>query len=244
MNRSWIGLAFVALVAALIGFKFFFGANPHGQALESRQIATRGLAEALVARHPGKHAIILSNPFVQRPETDRRIVAMEDAGIRGLRSALEKKLIIDAVVYPELRPEAQENPRAVPIGQTTTPLSYLVATDALDRAAAEHPAAEILISLIGLPIELDKCDVWKKEGPPSFALLLPDLRMVGGAPEVAAAFKSGKLTAIVLARPNVANEDEKAGADFKAEFERRYILVTADNVDEVLRQSPQILQSP
>jgi hypothetical protein len=156
---------------------------------------------------------------------------------------LEGKLTIDDVVYPELRPEARENPRAVAIGMTTTPLSYLVATDAFDRVALEHPDAEILISLIGLPIELDKCDVWKKEGPPSFALLLPDLRMLGDAAAVAAAVKSGKLTAIVLARPN-AGAAEKVGSDFKAEFERRYVLVTADNVDELVRQSPELLQNP
>jgi hypothetical protein len=244
MNRSWIGLAFVALVAAVVGIQFFFGANPYGGALETREIATRGLAQALVARHPGKRVIILSNPFIKRPETDRRIVAMEEAGVRGLRSGLEGKLTIDDVVYPELRPEARENPRAVAIDtETTTPLSYLVATDAFDRAALEHPDAEILISLIGLPIELDKCEVWKKEGPPSFALLLPDLRMLGSAAAVAAAVKSGKLTAIVLARPN-AGADEKAGPDFKAEFERRYVLVTSDNVDELVRQSPELLQSP
>lgn len=241
MNRSWIGLAVVALVAGVVGYKYFLGGDPQRDALGSRQVATRGLAEALAARLPGKHAVILSNPFVQRPETDRRIVAMEEAGIRGLRSVLEGKLTIDAVVYPELRPEARENPRAVPIdAETTTPLSYLVATDAFDRAASEHSEAEILISLIGLPVELDKCEVWKKPGAPSFALLLPDLRMVGGAAAVVSAFKSGKLAAIVLARPNVGSEGQKMGA----EFERSYLLVTADNVEEVAKQSPEMLQSP
>jgi hypothetical protein len=242
MNRSWVVLALAALVAAFVAVKFYFGPNPYHEALASREIATRVLAETLAARHPGKSAIVLSNPFIKRPETGRRIVAMEEAGVEGLRKG---KLTIQAIVYPELRPEARENPQAaLPTdADTTTPLSYLVATNAFDLAASEHPEAEILVSLIGLPIVLDECEVWKKAGPPSFALLLPDLRMVGGAAAVTAAFKSGKLSAIILRRPDAVDEDKRPGPDVKAEFEKRFLLVTAENVEQVARQTPELLQS-
>ncbi len=242
MNRPWLVVVLAVVVAAIVGAKFYFGRDPYHEAQAGREIATRVLAETLAARHPGKSAIVLSNPFIKRPETDRRIVAMEEAGVQGLRKG---KLTIQAVVYPELRPEARDNPRAAlpPDADTTTPLSYLVATNAFDLAAADHPQAEIFVSLIGLPIALDQCEVWKKAGPPSFALLLPDLRMLGGVGPVIAAFKSGKLSAIVVRRPDAVDEDKRPGPDVKAEFEKRFVLVTGENVEQVARQSPELLQS-
>lgn len=245
MKRSWMGVGVIAAAVLLVAWKFFLGPNPHDDALAARTVATRGLAGALAARHPGQRAIVLSNPFVRRPETDRRIVRMEEAGIRGLREALEGRLAAVTVVYPELRPEARDNPRAVPIDtETTTPLSYLIAVDAVDRAVAEHPDAGLVISLIGLPVELGGCEAWKREGGPAFGLLLPDLRMVGGAAAVAEAMRSGKLSAVVLRKPNGVGDEVPPGSDFQAEFDRRFLLVTRDNVDEIVRQTPGLLEQP
>lgn len=245
MSRQWTGIAFVAIVAAVLAARYFLGPDPHHDAQAAREIATRGLAEAVAVRHAGKRAMILSNPFTQRPGIEKRIVQMEEAGLRGLRSTLEGRVAIGAVVHPELRPEARENPRAVHIDpETTTPLSYLVATDAFDRAVQGHPDCEVVISLIGLPVELEKCDAWKREGSPVFALLLPDLRMVGGADAVVAAVKAGKLTAIVLRRPDGVADGVPPGKDFKAEFERRFVLVTRENAEEVARKWPGLLQGP
>ena len=244
MNRNWLGLAFVAAVALALAANYFFSPNPHQAARADREIAARGLAEAVLAQLPGHRALVLSNPYVQKPGTARAIVEMEEAGLRGLRAVQEGKWI-GAVVLPELRPAAQENPRAVPIDpETTTPLSYLVAPNAFDHAAQAHPDCGVLVSLIGLPVELDQCEAWKKEGPPAFALLLPDLRMVGDANAVATAVKSGKLVALVLRKPGGISEHEPLTLDFKAEFDRRFLLVTRENVDDLAARLPQVLQNP
>jgi hypothetical protein len=91
---------------------------------------------------------------------------------------------------------------------------------------------------------LEACASWKKEGPPYFALLLPDLRMVGSAEAVATAVKSGKLIAVVLRKPGGVSEHVTVGKDFKAEFDQRFLLVTKDNIDDVLTRMPAVLQSP
>src|SRR5436190_22376270 len=123
MSRQWIGIGFVAAVAAFLVVTYFFGPNPQRDAQAEREMAMRVLTEAVAVRHSGKRALVLSNPFTRRPGTEKRIVEMEEAGLRGLRAAAGDKLPIGAVVYPELRPEARENPRAVPIDtETTTPL--------------------------------------------------------------------------------------------------------------------------
>jgi hypothetical protein len=243
MNRSWIAVGLLAALGAVLAARFFFGPNPHGDAQAARAIATRGLVEAIAAQRAGTRLLVLSNPFVRRTGTSREIIAMEEAGLRGIRAAAVNGISLGAVVYPELRAEAQENPRAVPIdAETTTPLSYLVAPDAFDRAAQEHPECDVIVSLIGLPIELDHCAAWKNAGPPSFALLLPDLRMVGGAGQVVAAVKSGKLAAVVLRKADGVGDHVEADRDFSTEFNRRFLLITKENVETVARDTPELLE--
>lgn len=240
-----MGAAFVLAVAGLLAWKFMAGPNPYRDARAARELATHRLGEYLASQFPGKRVLVFSNPFVKRPETEQRIVDMEEAGLRGLEESLEGRMKIGAVVHPELRPEAGENPRAVPIdSQTTTPLSYLVAPDAFDRGILEHPDCEIVVSLIGLPVELDRCEAWKREGAPSFGLLLPDLRMVGGAPAVVAAIKSGKIAAMVLRKPSGVRDDVTPSNDRATEFDQRYLLVTRENVETIAAENSAILQSP
>jgi hypothetical protein len=239
MNRQTVGLIFVLLVGAGLTAKYLRRPDPHGSAQSGREIATQVLAEYLSSQHPGKRALVFSNPYAKDQTTDNQIRKMEEAGLRGLRAGFRGSTVIGEVVMPELRPEARTNPRAVPIdAETTTPLSYLVAPDAFDRAAQGNPDCEIVISLIGLPVDLAGCEIWNREGSPVFALLLPDLRMVGGTAEVSKALKSGKLAAFVLRKPGGLDDDAPAGADLQAEFDQRFLLVSRETVDRVLQDFP------
>jgi hypothetical protein len=239
MTRPTPALVFVILVAAGFLLWFFFKPDPQRSALRAREIATRGLAEHLARSQPGKSALIISNPFTQRPDTARTIVETEQAGIRGLREGFGKGVTVAAVVFPELKPEARDNPRALLADvETSTPLSYLVEPEAFDQLAGKHANCELIVSLIGLPLEVARCEAWKAEGAPAFALLLPDLRIIGDAAAVKAAMKSGKLAAFVLARPGAPGDGTTASRDWKAEFEKRFLLVTAENVEQVMQAHP------
>jgi len=192
MTRHWSAFGFVSLVAAAFGAWFWLKPNPHADALRVRELATRSLAEFLARTHPGKRALIVSNPFTQQTGTAKAILETEQAGVRGLREGFGPKVTVAAVVFPELKPEAWENPRdLLNDADTTTPLSYLVAPEAFDKLARQHPDCELIVSLIGLPVELSRCEVWNVPGPPRFALLLPDLRMVGDAAAVQQALRVG-----------------------------------------------------
>lgn len=239
MTRPTPALIFVVLVAAGFSLWFFLKADPQGNALRVREIATRGLAEQLARTHPGKSALIISNPFTQRQDTARAIVETEQAGIRGLREGFGRSVPVAAVVFPELKADARENPRALLADvETSTPLSYLVEPEAFDQLARQHANCEIIVSLIGLPLEVARCEAWKAAGVPRFALLLPDLRIIGDAAAVKGAMKSGKLVAFVLVRPGAPGDDTPPGRDWNAEFEKRFLLVTAENVEQVMQSYP------
>lgn len=235
--------ALIFLALAIVGAAAWFlaQADPQGAALQTRELAARGLAEELVRSQPGSRVLVMSNPFTQRAGIAKAIADMEQAGLTGLRAGLGTKATIGVVAFPELRPEARENPAALLSEvETTTPLSFLVAPDAFDKLIKQHGDCPVVVSLIGLPAELNRCEAWNAPASPKFALLLPDFREVADAPTIIKAVKSGKLVAFVLPKPGAPASDATAGKDWKAEFAKRFVLVTAENVEQVVATSPEL----
>ena len=228
---------FTLILIVLIGgsFWFSFRRNPQARALEARAVATRVLAEELARRYPGTKAVVLSNPFAQSAGIRKQIKAVEEAGLRGLKEGFGSKISLDGIVFPDIRAEARENPRSVKIPETSTPLSYLMAEDAFDRAAAKYPQCETIVSLIGLPAALDRVELWKKEGPPRVAFLFPDLRILGDAAALKKAMAVEKIAAFVLRRTDGVLDQVAVKDDYKKEFERRFLLVTPENVEALLK---------
>lgn len=241
MKGSRLALVLVALAATFFAGKHLLRPQPRQNALHVRALATRVLAEYLAATQPGKRVVVISNPFTRRASVDRAIIETEEAGLRGLREGLRGKLTIGAVAFPELRPAALDDPRSVPMDtETTTPLSYLVAPGAFDAIVRQNSGCDIVVSLIGLPVELNRCEIWQAAGAPAFALLLPDLRMVGDTATLEAAVKSCKLLAFVARKPGGPSDDVPLGQDTKAEFERRFLLVTRENIDRLAQVYPEL----
>jgi hypothetical protein len=235
----------LSLLLAALGLALWLyprlGHKQYRNALAQRVLATHGLADFLVSHGAGKKALILANPFTQRPGRPAEIYDFEAAGLEGLRRGFGKTIALGAIEYPALRPDYLRNPDSVRIApQTTTPLSYLVAEDAFDMLAQRHPDCDLVVSLIGLPANLRRVQLWQKSGGPRLALLLPDLRLIGDQAAVRAAFRSGKIAATVLNKPGAPAEDIPIGRDTKAEFERRYLLVTADTIDSLIKAYPQL----
>ena len=234
-------LVFLVLVGAGFVAWHLSRPDPVGNALRARELATRGLAEHLARTYPGKRVLVVSNPFTQQDGAAKEIVQMDEAGIRGLREGFGDKIKIAAVAFPELKPGALENPQALLAEvETTTPLSHLVSTNAFDRLAKEHLDCEIIVSLIGLPLDVERCETWKASDTTKFALLLPDFRGIASAAKVQQAVSSGKLPAFVLAKYGVQDEDSSLSGDFKAEFEKRFILVTGENIDHIIQTRPEL----
>jgi hypothetical protein len=214
-----------------------FGQEPVGQ----RELATYQLGRYLAAHYSGKKAIVFSNPFSQRSGQPREVYAFEKAGLRGLQRGLGTALPIEQVVFPEVKPEFFSNRHAVFIdAATTTPVSYVVTSNAWDSLAQQHPNAEILISLIGFPANVRQTRIWQLNDPHRFALLLPDLRMVGNQAAIREALRTGKIAAMVINKPGAPPEDQPLGKDLQMEFDQRFLLVTPETLDQYLRAYPKL----
>lgn len=245
MNRLWQRITVGLLILLSLGlveaqfrvFRRWFGDLPVGQ----RELAMQYLGRHLAAQYLGRHAIVLSNPFAAKSGQPREIYEFEKAGLRGLRRGLGTAVKLEAVVHPELKPEFFTNRRAVAIDRSsTTPLSYVVADDALDKAIRQHTNAQLVVSLIGLPVNVRQTEAWKSASGPRFALLLPDLRMIGNQAAIREAVRSGKIAAMVLNKPGAPPETQPLGRDLKMEFDARFLLVTSETVDRYLQAYPHL----
>ena len=209
-------------------------------ALTHREVATRVLAEYVASHYPGKRALVMSNPFTQKKGQPNQIYSYEEAGINGLRKGFGNAANLK-VVFPDLRPEFTRNPQAVYIDpKTTTPLSYLVTENSFGDLAKQNPECQIIISLIGLPLGVKQSEIWRNAGGPGFALLLPDWRVLGDPETVRDAFKSGKIIAAVMNKPGAPPENSPLGADVRAEFDKRFLLATPENLDQLYNAFPKL----
>ena len=245
MPRVLKSLSVLALIAVILGlveaqFHLLRG-RVSGRALGQRELATQVLGRYLAEKYRGKRAIVFSNPFTQRRGQPREVYQFEKAGLQGLRRGWGSAVTLEAVVFPEIRPEFLSNPATVYIDPaTTTPVSYVTTERAWNTICQQHPGADILVSLIGLPVNLEQTEAWRREGSPAFALLLPDLRMVGDRAMIRQAVMTRKIAAMILHKPGAPPEDQPLGRDLKMEFDQRFLLVTAETVDQYLKVFPKL----
>jgi hypothetical protein len=241
MNRKIVlGLTGLLVIAAGWWCYSRWNLGAWRPALSSRELATRVLASHLAQRFPGSKVLVFGNPFILRPGQNPEIYEFEQAAIRGLSEGFGTSMPLK-VVYPSLRPQALQQPQSVFVDpRTTTPLSFLVAEDAFDRLLEENPGCDVAVSLIGLPVGIRERPAWRDRGRPHFGLLLPDWRLIGAPPVIAEAFHSGKIAAAVINRPgaSAAISPEGFRSDVQAEFNRLFLLVTPENVDDLLGKFP------
>ena len=216
-----LGFVMVALVSIFFVIR---SASPKNAALSVRQHAMEMLGAQISKLRPDCKVLVLSNPFTKESGYLNEKNQFERAGIRGLRKGLGGHSSVN-VVYPEIRPEYFTNPQSVMIPpDSRTPLSFLMQPASVDQLAEANPKCLVIVSLIGLPAGVDKLKIWQEKDR-CFALLLPDLRLLGPPEKAVEAFQRGKLLAAVV-------EDLQSGNP---------LIVTRENIMEVMKHQPKAL---
>jgi len=201
-----------------------------------RAVATRVLAEHVAKVAAPKGVLVISNPFSQKSGRPAEVYAFEKAGIEGLKEGFGK--IPVTVAFPKLNQAAARDPGSVAMDpETKTPLSFMVAENAFSELIQQNPNCDVVVTLIGLPVNLAGLEEWTQPGGPRFALLLVDWRMIGGRDAILRAFQNKKLVAAVANKPNAV---EATGGDYKERFESRFLLVTGENVESLMREYPAV----
>ncbi len=213
------------LALAVVFFLLSRRATPESEALSARREAMKLLGAQIIKLRPNANVLVLGNPFSRDAGVFDERKQFERAALRGLRDGLGRDPSI-TVVFPEIKPEYLANPASVMIPpDSKTPLSFIIKSDAVDQLAAAHPECNVIVSLIGLPVGIERLKVWDQKSPISLGLLLPDLRWLGGPAETVAAFQREKLLAAVFEKPGT-NE---------------HLVVTGENIAPLMQQQPKLL---
>ena len=104
-------------------------------------------------------------------------------------------------------------------------------------AARQTPNA--IVNLVGLPYDIDEMRFWRRrESPPM--IVVSGMGYMGMS-NLASRIARGQIAAMVIRRPDVGLELEAIPRNVEEAFNRRYILVTSENLDEVAEQYPEML---
>jgi len=224
-------IATLAIVALLLlaasGWMFY--RNRYRTAFNERETAVRVLAEHVRKTVKPKSVLLISNPFAQMQGRHPSVYTFQTAAESGAKIGFGPETKIE-IAYPKLRPEALDKDNKLVDPRSRTPLSFLVAENGFDEVIRQHPESDVIFSVIGMPLNAAALPSWNRAGPPRFALLLPDFRLLGGTEAIRLAFKSGKLVAAVIPKPKASIGADGSG-DYLAEFQKRYILVTPENLE-------------
>ena len=224
MERVKIGAVVVLLlIAAFLFLRPYLNSRAESnRAVDARQAALRLLAERVVRDGTPVCVLVLANPYAKK---GGKFEVFEQAGIRGIKQGLPSSTRVE-VVTPAIWEKFRDEPQKAPFpSDSSTPLSYLMDPSSLGRLVEDYPDCQVIISLVGLPNRIDTQPIWRKESPVRFALLQPDLKVLGSAARVLSAFESDRIIAVVVA---------DQGSD-------EPMIVDAGNVKDILASQPGLL---
>jgi hypothetical protein len=225
VKRIIVPACALAVVAIVIIVLLTRTSRPKEAALAAREQVTEALGTCIAKLKPQCHVLVISNPFGKDAGYLDAKLRYERAALSGLRKGLGRGVPI-TVVFPDLLPEYFTNRESLFLPpECRTPLSFAIQPASVDRLAEAHRECRVIVSLIGLPAGVEQLKIWGDQDPRCFALLLPDLRVLGPEAKAVEAFQKGKLLAAV-------DQDAASGAP---------LIVTRDNVEAVIQRQPKAL---
>lgn len=247
----------VAVVAALLTLvlafgNLFTGGGPDARKISERnrryqEVAAEKLGAHLAEEYPNAKTVILShmdyskiqsatgdeNGDKEMPSSIAKIKAQEEA----LREGADGGLDIINVIHPEVPEETLSRMEGAegPEGEMIDPMfleemgMMMEAEDYNEIIDGELDDCELFVMLTDPPYEIEKLDLWRMNNPPKTALLNP-----GVMNKLENAVEQGLAVAIVSYKPDADYQMKDAvPKDLDKAFDKRYILITPDNLDEM-----------
>jgi hypothetical protein len=175
------------------------------------------LGKELAEKVPGAKTLLIVEKT--RPNDDRTpalLQAFKDGAAGKLTIAAS---VTPTVTWPDGRQPKPEEMDMMPMNEMLKAKDY---NDVIDK----HSDCNLVVSFIGLPMDIEELRVWT---------IAPDKRPKLGLINCAYhnlknAIKSGVVVAVVGINPTAKFDEQPAPKESKAAFERRYIMITPENV--------------
>ena len=243
--------AFVALICALM--HIFSSGGPNQKKVMQAQMAylmvsTEKLGQYLAEKYPGSKAIVIVSPTT--PSTQQNNNALLD----GLKQGMGGKIEILKEVAPEVPKMQMPNmPPPPPAGGKDSklpappamdemmmmgPIEFWLTPEKFDALIQPYIGkADLVITTIGLPMEVAKLKYWTWDKKPKMVIAS------GSIFELKKAFEACAVAAAVTYNPKAKYDNLPPPSKLEEAFEKRFILVTCDNIKDVSAKYPELFMN-
>lgn len=232
-------LAAVVGMTAALGYSLGLFSDPppvHERERNYEHIAGERVGLYVAEQKPDARVVVIA-PFEHYTYEPRR-----QALLAGLTEGLGEQVTVIETVEPPLPPDVRAAYEAYGEGEGDEqfpPIDAWFTVDSFDALLAEHAGdADVIISLAGLPTGAEKLAFWDRADRPALVTVF------GPSLLLAHRIASGDILAAVKDRLSARHSLETPSDDVVTAFNRRFVLVTADNLDEVRQESPRLFAEP
>lgn len=250
-GRSLAGVAAaVALVLAL--FKLFSGGGPDVEKIQKsqnvfRKIAGEKMGQYIAENFAGADVVAVGGiDFSGLPEKfAREYTGMEQSWegyFDGFKKGIDDEVnLLDVVRLPvpeqaresiaaaaELAKSEGEDEQVYPEDTLLMPgIEDMYNPENYNKALKPYlKKADVIVVLTQLPYQVERLSLWDMASPPKLALM-PGSRLY----ELKKAIAKGYIVGAITFKPGGDYRDLKVPGDLEEAFDKRYVLVTPDNVE-------------
>lgn len=201
-----------------------------------QEIAGQKIGRMLAEKYPDGHALVLA------PSRD---VGHHQVGLeREIRNRLSMEVV--AFDYRAAYRNMMEE-QGIPAEEFDESMAYMGPEDVsmmmnaqlmdeLIRQAGQTP--DVIVNLLGLPYDYENMRFWRTRNHPP--MVIASTMGYMGMGDLADRIARGHISALVIRNPEAGFDLDNIPRDIDEAFNKRYILVTPDNVDEISSQYPDL----
>ncbi len=188
------------------------------------------LGKYIADKIPGAKILLITD---KPRQNDTRTPMLLDAFKQGLGGKATVAITeTPAIAWPEGRPQPK------PEEMDMIPLQEMMTAQSFNDLMAKYQDCNLVVSFIGLPNDVENLQIWTMDPEKR-----PKMALINGAyHNLKSAVQSGIVAAIVAVNPKAKFTDEAAPTDVKAAFDKRYILITPDNIDKIAQEYGNMFQ--
>jgi hypothetical protein len=230
-----IGLLIVVVLCAIFILSSTMGDGDTQKLMENelKYANAQGviMGQTLAKNYQGSKALVITNKNYKK---NKRAMTIID----GLKEGFGSKIDLAAIdfVEPPQMPGAPGGPDAPPMMID----EMMLTAEQFDALANAHPDCKLIISLIGLPMDAANMQLWAMEEDvrPKIAL------MNGEANRLKEAIFAGYIAALISYKPGVKFSEEPAPSDPKVAFDKRFIMITTQDIEKIAQEYPKLFGAP
>ncbi len=224
-----------AVVALLLAFGSIIsggGSKVDVEKIQNREasynrIAGEKMGLYLAGQYPGTKVLIIKNIDMGMPNK------MTEAQITGLKKGFGNQIAIAGVVHPPIPEQVKQMMEQAPEGMPPEDFGMMAMEGMFEakqfnQIFQEHGKnVDIIVSLIGLPMDVENMTLWNMSKPPKLALFnamyIPNMKQ---------AISRNYVTAMLAYKPNADFRDETVPKNIE-DFDKRFLLITPQNIEQM-----------